>query len=444
MIDRATEYPQVELLSSTDSVERGRRPRHRIRRSGPPDRLVLPIVFLCGCLIETLRNPTTILHPEFWAEDGGVWFQQAYSRGWLNPLFHAQAGYLQTFSRLIADVGLLLPLKFVPGLFVAVALVVQVLPAVVVTSRRFAHVAPDYRIRILLAGIYLLLPDSSELNANLTNAQWHLALLAVLVVLALPAGAAWRTFDILVIASSGLTGPFILSVVVVAAIYYYFRRRKWTLVVGIIAAATGVIQGIVLMATPRGITGPLDPSANLFVEIVGGRVFANTILGTATTTSGSFMLDPLLWSGISLAIGVLIVLFAVCRGPIELKLFNLFGFFELVAALVSPLVSLTSPQWQVLANGGGPRYWAFPALALLADVVWIAGQWRKTWMIGAIVGLLALVALFSFGVREDFEYPKVVAPSWPAQVARFDRLPPHQSFTFEIRPPGWTMTLVKN
>jgi hypothetical protein len=420
-----------------------RRPRHRVSRTGPTDLAVLPIVFVCGCLIETLRAPQTVLHPELWAEDGAVWFQQAYNHGWFSPLLHSQVGYLQTLSRLVADLGLLLPLKLVPTLFVVVALVVQVLPAVLVASRRFSHVAPDLWVRLLLAGIYLVLPNSYEVNVNLTDAQWHLGLLAVLVVLAVPAGTGWKVFDVLVIALSGLTGPFILSVFVVAAVYYYFRRQRWTGVVGVIAAATGALQGIVLITSNRGRTGPLGPSAGRFAEIVGGRVFANTLLGTATTTSGSFVSHRLLWSVIALALGAAVVGLAVWRGPIELKLFNLFGFLELAAALVSPLVSLHLPQWSLMASEPGSRYWEFPALALLADLVWLAGQWRRVWRALSVVAIAGVLTLFAFGVREDFSYPKIVAPSWPIQVARFDAIPPRHSFTFRIRPPGWTMVLVR-
>lgn len=125
---------------------------------GPPDRILIPAVLLGACLIIALRSPLTVIHPEFWAEDGRVWFQDAYSQGWLAPLFHPQVGYLQTFSRLIADIGLVLPLSWVPALFVAVAVVVQALPAVLVASRRYAGAVPDYRVRLLLAALYLLLP----------------------------------------------------------------------------------------------------------------------------------------------------------------------------------------------------------------------------------------------------------------------------------------------
>ena len=33
-------------------------------------------------LLLAARNPDVLLHPEFWAEDGWVWFPDAYQHGW--------------------------------------------------------------------------------------------------------------------------------------------------------------------------------------------------------------------------------------------------------------------------------------------------------------------------------------------------------------------------
>ena len=85
----------------------------------------------------------------------------------------------------------------------SVALAVQVLPAVMVASHRYSSAVPDVRVRLLLATLYLVIPNSSEIFVNLTDAQWHLAVLSVLVVLALPATGGWRVFDVAVLALSG-------------------------------------------------------------------------------------------------------------------------------------------------------------------------------------------------------------------------------------------------
>ncbi|HEV3281057.1 MAG TPA: hypothetical protein VG032_05565 [Acidimicrobiales bacterium] len=397
-------------------------------------------MFVGGGLVTFARAPSVIVHPQLWAEDGAVFFQSAYNQGWHGPLLEAQAGYLQTFSRLIADVGLLTPLAWVPALFAGAALAVQVLPAVLVASRRFARAVPDRRVRLLLAAAYLAVPNSSEVNVDLTNAQWHLAVLAVLVVLALPATGAWRVFDIGVIVCSGLTGPFVLSLVVIAALVYHRRRQAWTVVLGAISVAAASVQIFEILTSRRPPVGPLGATAPRLVEMLGGRLIGTTLLGTSTSTSTWFT-GHLLASSTILVIGaVLVVIFAVWSGPFELKMFNLWAALVLAGSLVSPLASSHGLQWPNLIGDPGGRYWLFPSLALLADLIWVAGQYRSRRIV-AVGALLVLLSVAVFGVREDFRYPTITAPSWPAQVHRFDRAAAGSSFVFEIRPPGWTMTL---
>jgi hypothetical protein len=373
-----------------------------------------------------------------------VFFQAAYNQGWHAPLSAAHAGYLQTFPRVVSDVGLLLPLRQVPLLFAGVALAVQVLPAVLVTSRRFATAVPDVWLRVLLAAVYLAVPNSSEVNVNLTDAQWHLALLAVLVVLATPASGPWRLFDLAAIVLSGLSGPFGPSVIVVAAIVYYKRRHGWTLVLGVVAAGTGAIQVAELLVAQRPNVGPLGITATRFIEVLGGRLVGNTVLGTATVDSKLFLSHILVFSSLLLTGSLAVVGMAVWRGPFELKLFNLWAGLVLIGSLASPLASTQESQWQALiVYGSGARYWLLPSLAILVDMVWLAGQIRSPMRIAAVGASLLLVVVVGFGVREDFRYPTIVVQSWPAQVRQFDQMPPGKTYTFQIRPRGWSMTLKK-
>ena len=252
--DQGAGAPEALATDSSESTEvhsRRDRRKARDRRLGPPGYVLCPLVFVVGCLVTVARSPQVILHPQFWAEDGTVYFQHAFLHGWYSGLLQPQAGYLQTSSRLVADVGLLLPLRDVPALFALVALGIQVLPAVFVVSRRFAVAVPDYRVRLLLAAAYLLVPNSSEVNVDLVNAQWHLAVLAVLIVLATPPRAAGRCFDIAVVAISCLTGPFALSLAVVVAITYFVRRQRWTAVLAVLVVACAAIQIIELETSNR-------------------------------------------------------------------------------------------------------------------------------------------------------------------------------------------------
>src|SRR5438874_2102822 len=56
--------------------------------------------------------------------------------------------------------------------------------------------AIDLRLRFCCAALYVGLPNSAEIDANITTLQWHLALLAMIVLLAKPmASKLWMVFD---------------------------------------------------------------------------------------------------------------------------------------------------------------------------------------------------------------------------------------------------------
>ncbi len=279
---------------------------------------------------------------------------------------------------------------------------------------------------------------------NLTDAQWHLAILAVLVVLATPATGLWRLFDVAAVILSGLTGPFVLSLIVIAAIVFIYRRQRWTLALGVLAAVIGAVQSIELLTAQRPHAGPLGITANRFIEMLGGRLIGNTVLGTSTTTSNWFLAHMVVYSALLLVGTLLGIGFAIWKGPFELKLFNLWAGLVLAGSLVSPLASIHGSQWQALIGGHGRPLLAFSLagiprghdLARRSDSNGEAGcgdcgcrgpgggrRIRHTRRISDIRRLRRRVGRL--------------------RSAKFGELPSGNSFTFKIRPAGWTMTLTR-
>src|SRR5512134_1888460 len=89
-------------------------------------------------LLLFLRKPESLLHPQFWAEDGQLFFQQAWNQGFLASLLEPMSGYLHTFPRLVAGISTLLPLSLAPLAFSLAAFVVQLLPALYLLSARLS------------------------------------------------------------------------------------------------------------------------------------------------------------------------------------------------------------------------------------------------------------------------------------------------------------------
>jgi len=60
------------------------------------------VVFALVVIALFSRSPSLFTHAQFYAEDGTIWFAQAYNLGWLHSLTLPQAGYLNTMPRLAA------------------------------------------------------------------------------------------------------------------------------------------------------------------------------------------------------------------------------------------------------------------------------------------------------------------------------------------------------
>jgi hypothetical protein len=439
-LEQAAPFTEVHLGTG--------RPRRRRSLAALPEAVPMAVVAALGAFVVYLRCPLTVRRPELFAEDGAVWLAGAKAHGALRPLFSSYSGYLHTFPRLVADAGLLVPLLHVPRLFVSFAVAVEVLPACFLVSRRMAGVIPSFWARLAVAGAYLCLPNSTEVNANLTNAQWHLGLLLFLVVVAEDAGRLWRVADVVVAVIGGLTGPFVLALAPIAVVVHLLRRRRWTAVLAAILAVLACVQGSVWLATSgeRGHFAPLGVTGSRLLQILGGEVVGGTAFGPPVTEGG--VDGHLLRCGLLLAVAVVVVGLALWRGPMELRALNVFAAAMLAAALVAPLASVTGSQWQVLTSpvASGGRYWYLPTCALVADVLWAAGQLRgrrRMVPVGAL-GVACLTVVAGFGLRNSFSYvPITPRPSWAAQVHAFDRLPPGRSQEFVEIPAGWRFELTK-
>ena len=126
-----------------------------------------------------------IFHAQFYAEDGHVWFADAYNLGWWHALFRAQDGYFQTLPRLAAALALLAPLSLAPLVLNIAAVAVQALPVNILVSNR-SSAWGSLGFRACLAAAYLALPNSREMTISVTSSQWILALCVFLVLTASP------------------------------------------------------------------------------------------------------------------------------------------------------------------------------------------------------------------------------------------------------------------
>jgi len=400
-------------------------------------------LFLATCAVIVARRPDELFHPQFFAEDGKVWFADAYNLGWLHALSHTWTGYFLTLPRLGGALAQLVPFLHAPLVLNLIAIGVQALPVSVLLSSRSAAWG-SLRFRLLLAALYLALPNCAELSSGITESQWHLALAAFLLLVASPARTTTtRALDLVLLLISGLSGPFCIFLFPIAAFIAFRRTGKHRLLPAAALALCCAIQLIALTILDR--TGrphhPIGATADLFVRIIGGRIVLSTLVGNSGLPRAAGPEWLLLFISLTI-LGIAIVAACFLQSTLEMRLFLVFSSLVFAASLVSitTLQPAQVPVWQILLEQGGVRYWFFPTLAL----VWsLAASTRSRFPLLKAASILVL-ALTSIGILRDFRQPAFKDMHFAEQVQRFNNAPTGTTVIIPENPAGWTLSLTKH
>src|SRR5215469_8653502 len=234
------------------------------------------LIFLVAFGLFLSRRPDAIVNPQFFAEDGRVWYQHAYEFG-LRSLLTPDGGFLHSLSRIIALFGLLLPLAYVPLMMNLCGMVVQILPINLFLSSRFSNI--DLRLRLCCSLLYAAIPNSAEIDANTTTLQWHLALLAALVLMAKPIQSKlWSAFDFAVLILLAFEGPNGLLLIPIAAVLWWKRRDAQSLA-GLAALGPGAIAQFAALHFGNRVVEPNGATIDRFIRILARRVFLAALIG---------------------------------------------------------------------------------------------------------------------------------------------------------------------
>lgn len=404
------------------------------------------ISFLIAVLIIILRRPDAITNAQFWAEDGVVWFAKAYNEGGFKSLLEPQNGYFQSISKLTAWLSLAFSLKFAPIIFNSLAVIIRALPVALLWSNRFSYIIPSPRLKLAISITYLCLPTINEVHSNITNAHWHLALYAFMIIISFPAKSVLaKIHDIFFILISGLSGPFSIILSPVVILFWWFRKKNISIFFYILAfftlfSALVQILAVSLTSTVTRSQAPLGASIELFIRLISAKLFGVLLFGESfvNNIAKSFWLALLIF-----LLGTGILLFAVWKARIELKLLIIFSILLIAAAFNSPMVSITDPQWPLMTNAStGARYFFIPLVAWSTALIWFLSQIKNKRLqiiLSSIIGLLMLnvfITDFKLKAYKDREFYK------HAEI--FSTLPTGTEYKIPINPgKGWDVTLIK-
>lgn len=261
------------------------------------DRLRYLSLFV-GCMLITwilyVRKPDAFLNPQFWAEDGTVFFLTAYRDG-IAALFQPYSGYLHLLPRIIAWVADALPYRWTPAIYNLAGLIGTWAVVAMLHSPRLRLPFP-----LGYSMVLVLVPHmTGEIFVNLTNLQWSLSLLLLLCVLQEGAKTmAGRILDSSILVLAGLSTPLIVLVV---PIQLYRSLRNSTLALLVQAGLTATIaavQALIFWRHPTYFPPHPEHTSSAWIELLGWKTFGTFFLAI----DDPYEIQPILLSGLGLAL----------------------------------------------------------------------------------------------------------------------------------------------
>jgi hypothetical protein len=382
-----------------------------------------------------------ILNGRFWAEEGTVFFLNAWHMPWYQALFVSYGGYLNItangFSVLAAHIAPLEKACYVTSIC---GLLVQTIPAILLT------LSPDNWLKnrlTLIAALLIIatLPVSQEVWLSTIGSQCHLNLCAALIVV-LGVRLDWvRHFNRVVLLLGPLSGPGAAFMVPLYFARAWFDRSRERLIQGLILSAATATQ-LLFFWHPQERSMGLDPvlllSSWFLKHFICPMFGFQESLEITRLWRDKFMeghipsVPGLIAAVLMLGVFAYIAFRSKEKAP---------KWFFMAAFLLWGLSSYgcLGDKTMLLIAGANERYAFAPQvlweLALLCLSVTSAAGWIKTICRYLIVWLLVIAA------HEYFWTPAFYGegPSWRSEVRRWRADPHYVPRAWPV--PGWEMHL---
>jgi hypothetical protein len=367
-------------------------------------------------LVLYARMPDAFSHPQFWAEDGTVFFLGAHSRG-PSALFDAYAGYLHLIPRATAWFAELLPYEIIPELYFGVSVALTLVTCWLALSPRL-----DLPFKPLLALAVVAVPHDGEVWGTLTNVQW-VASLGMLLLALMHRARKWLPVEALYLLAIGLSGPFSILALPVYVLVYQVRTNPDNAILTGVTATCALIQGAYVVSHPTSVAPvPYDPA--LWWEVPLTRTWGSLIGGSGPVfhAADSFVL---------FVIAVATVLwFVVCERTNRLERAALALF--LAATLFGPLWRTRAALGGLLpiADNNGDRYFYIPKVLLLWLMILVIDKLKVRGFAALGLALAAITTL-----RDPSREPRRVKP-WDAYAAELRH---GEAVDIPINPESWVV-----
>jgi len=411
----------------------------------------LSVLFLCF-LILLYREPDGFFNPQFWAEDGAIFFQQNLILG-LPALLEPYAGYLHVIPRLISYFSGFFPVSFAPALYNFSALVLTLFVINYLFSPRI-----QLPFKPLLAIAIVLVPTDGEILMNITNIQWFLLLILILFIIQdKPNTRNQLLLDTIIITLIGLSGPFIVLFLPLFIFrFIYICRSYYSVYLLSIALLLALIQGYFLWQTTVELPAFSEDYDKYGLEILvpilairlSGCLFFGDYLSLAISNFSALKtLSGNLYFGdyVSLAfnfpglIGLTGLAIIVPAGLLTLAVSKPRK-LPVVVFLASGIVIIAATFYKFRNNlpalapcYGGPRYFYTMHLSIIWSLIICLDSDKIIKSVSALLLLMALLSAFT-----HFQVPPLRDFHWEKYTQQIER---GEAVKIPINPDGWFVSI---
>jgi len=381
----------------------------------------LPYILLAAIvLLILLRAPCLLTDPRFWAEEGKVYFARAYNSEWSESIFLPYRGYYSLVPNLACLIAAkAVPLERAPLVTTLAAFLVQLLPhALILLGLR--PLLPRLSQRALLSCVVLFVVPAGAIFLNTISSQYHLAVVAFLILLSLDAQVSrfWVWSRRLLIALAGLTGVVSCFLLPLFLLKSYLTRRRETFVLSGLLVVAALVQAGAFIATPAGeMPGRFEPeSPRNLASVVIEEALVWPVLGYQLEER--FLRSDLERTGAGLAVLVAALVIGA-SSPRRSELALILAAFCLVA-LLSTSASVE--------GAGGPRYAYVPGVILVSFFVRSLylhrpGLRSPRWLL-SLAFLVCSLAVWAPLYRESMSpWVSGTWPSWRQEVEVWRKTP---------------------
>ena len=238
----------------------------------PSTRMASVAIFCALACIVLLRVPEVTYPGRFLAEEGTIYFREAYAHAPARVFLTANLGYYSLYNKIAAVAAAhSVPLEHAPVVTGVFAFVAQMIPFALILFSAFEGLSSTWR-KAIACLLVLLVQPNQEVWLNTINSQFFFCVSCGLILVSRATSTRWHVFRLCILAMAGLTGVVSCLLLPLFVVSYGRSRSSQRLHETIVLGVATAIQAMVVLTT-EGRETQMYPAVLPFVLLVKQWIF---------------------------------------------------------------------------------------------------------------------------------------------------------------------------